>query len=105
MACELMPSRQAPLYRAQRWSPFKSPTILKVGRPRPPRSPLGLAALPQDVAEALAFLASDAARTFTGQTLAVDAGQTTMIVRPDSFSERSTQFAGPPPSVANVTPL
>jgi NAD(P)-dependent dehydrogenase (short-subunit alcohol dehydrogenase family) len=69
------------------------------------RSPLGLAALPQDVAEALAFLASDAARTITGQTLAVDAGQTTMIVRPDSFSERSSQFAGPPPSVANVTPL
>lgn len=39
-------------------------------------SPLGIAGRPEDPAEALLFLASDAARYITGELLMVDAGQT-----------------------------
>jgi NAD(P)-dependent dehydrogenase (short-subunit alcohol dehydrogenase family) len=40
-------------------------------------SPLGIAGLPVDIANALLFLASDEARYISGHTLVVDAGQTT----------------------------
>ena len=40
-------------------------------------SPLGIAGLPIDIANALLYLASDEARYVTGHTLVVDAGQTT----------------------------
>ena len=55
-------------------------------RPRPDRDaiaahiPLGKLALPEDVAEAVVFLASDRAGHITGQTLVVDGGTT--LVRP-----------------------
>jgi NAD(P)-dependent dehydrogenase (short-subunit alcohol dehydrogenase family) len=39
-------------------------------------SPLGIAALPEDMANAALYLASDEARYVTGHVLAVDAGQT-----------------------------
>ena len=42
-------------------------------------SPLGIAAYPIDIANALLYLASDEARYVTGQTLAVDAGATTSV--------------------------
>jgi NAD(P)-dependent dehydrogenase (short-subunit alcohol dehydrogenase family) len=42
-------------------------------------SPLGIAAFPIDIANALLYLASDEARYVTGQTLAVDAGTTTAV--------------------------
>jgi len=42
-------------------------------------SPLGIAAFPIDIANALLYLASDEARYVTGQTLAVDAGATTAV--------------------------
>ncbi|HLC22592.1 MAG TPA: SDR family oxidoreductase, partial [Candidatus Nanoarchaeia archaeon] len=38
--------------------------------------PLGRAGRPQDIAEAVAFLASDAASYITGQTIIVDGGLT-----------------------------
>lgn len=41
------------------------------------RSPLGIAGLPDDIANAALYLASDEARYVTGHTLVVDAGQTT----------------------------
>jgi len=40
-------------------------------------SPLGIAGLPDDIANAALYLASDEARYVTGHTLVVDAGQTT----------------------------
>jgi NAD(P)-dependent dehydrogenase (short-subunit alcohol dehydrogenase family) len=40
-------------------------------------SPLGIAGLPVDIANALLYLASDEARYISGHTLVVDAGQTT----------------------------
>ena len=40
-------------------------------------SPLGIAGFPEDIAAAIAYLASDEARYVTGHTLVVDAGQTT----------------------------
>ncbi len=40
-------------------------------------SPLGIAGLPEDIAAAILYLASDEARYVTGHTLVVDAGQTT----------------------------
>jgi len=40
-------------------------------------SPLGIAGQPDDIAQALLYLASDEARFVTGHTLVVDAGQTT----------------------------
>jgi NAD(P)-dependent dehydrogenase (short-subunit alcohol dehydrogenase family) len=43
-------------------------------------SPLGIAGLPIDIANALLYLASDEARYISGHTLVVDAGQTTGAV-------------------------
>jgi len=43
-------------------------------------SPLGIAGLPIDIANALLYLASDEARYVSGHTLVVDAGQTTGAV-------------------------
>lgn len=40
-------------------------------------SPLGIAGVPEDIAAAILYLASDEARYVTGHTLVVDAGQTT----------------------------
>lgn len=40
-------------------------------------SPLGIAGMPVDIANAILYLASDEARYVTGHTLVVDAGQTT----------------------------
>lgn len=40
-------------------------------------SPLGIAGMPSDIANAALYLASDEARNVTGHTLVVDAGQTT----------------------------
>ena len=40
-------------------------------------SPLGIAGMPRDIANAALYLASDEARNVTGHTLVVDAGQTT----------------------------
>jgi NAD(P)-dependent dehydrogenase (short-subunit alcohol dehydrogenase family) len=44
-------------------------------------SPLGIAALPEDIANAALYLASDESRIVTGHTLVVDAGTTTMSPR------------------------
>jgi NAD(P)-dependent dehydrogenase (short-subunit alcohol dehydrogenase family) len=44
-------------------------------------SPLGFAAVPDDIAYAAVYLASDEARNVTGHTLVVDAGTTTMSER------------------------
>ena len=41
-------------------------------------SALGVAGVPEDIANAALYLASDEARYVTGHTLVVDAGQTTM---------------------------
>ena len=40
-------------------------------------SPLGIAGMPIDIANAALYLASDEARVVTGQTIVVDGGQTT----------------------------
>ena len=40
-------------------------------------SPLGIAGLPEDIANGIVFLLSDKARYMTGHTLVMDAGQTT----------------------------
>jgi NAD(P)-dependent dehydrogenase (short-subunit alcohol dehydrogenase family) len=44
-------------------------------------SPLGIAAVPEDIANAALYLASDESRVVTGHTLVVDAGTTTMSAR------------------------
>jgi NAD(P)-dependent dehydrogenase (short-subunit alcohol dehydrogenase family) len=44
-------------------------------------SPLGIAGMPSDIANALLYLASDEARYVTAHTLVVDAGQTSAIGR------------------------
>ncbi len=44
-------------------------------------SPLGIAGMPSDIANALLFLASDEARYVTAHTLVVDSGQTSAIGR------------------------
>ena len=54
-------------------------------------SPLGIAGLPDDIAHALLYLASDEARYVTGHTLVVDAGQTT--------AEKPAYFHSVPPTV------
>jgi NAD(P)-dependent dehydrogenase (short-subunit alcohol dehydrogenase family) len=54
-------------------------------------SPLGIAGQPDDIANALLYLASDEARFVTGHTLVVDAGQTT--------AERPALFHSMRPSV------
>jgi NAD(P)-dependent dehydrogenase (short-subunit alcohol dehydrogenase family) len=43
------------------------------------KSPLGFAGLPEDIANAALFLASDEARNITGHCLPVDAGQTSIL--------------------------
>jgi NAD(P)-dependent dehydrogenase (short-subunit alcohol dehydrogenase family) len=55
-------------------------------------SPLGVATLPRDIAEALVFLASEGARHITGQTLAIDAGQTVIVIQPGGFNSRSPEL-------------
>lgn len=52
-------------------------------------SPLGFAALPVDIANAILFLSSDEARYVTGHTLVVDAGQTTGRAPPNFHSAES----------------
>lgn len=54
-------------------------------------SPLGIAGHPDDIAHALLYLASDAARFVTGHVLVVDAGQTT--------AGQPSHFHGMKPSV------
>lgn len=53
-------------------------------------SPLGFAALPVDIANAILFLSSDEARYVTGHTLVVDAGSTTGRA-PPSFHSAEAQ--------------
>ena len=53
-------------------------------------SPLGIAAFPIDIANALLYLASDEARYVTGQTLAVDAGATTTAGNPAFHQQEPT---------------
>ena len=54
-------------------------------------SPLGYAGMPEDIAAAAAFLASDDARYITGHTLVVDAGQTTAGMAPNRFNVGSSR--------------
>jgi NAD(P)-dependent dehydrogenase (short-subunit alcohol dehydrogenase family) len=49
-------------------------------------SPLGYAGLPEDIAAAALYLASDDSRYVTGHTLVVDAGQTTAGMTPNRFN-------------------
>jgi len=51
------------------------------------RHPLGRIAEPDDIAEAVLYLASDRARMITGQTLIVDAGLTTQFIFSDFASQ------------------
>lgn len=48
-------------------------------------SPLGYAGLPEDIAAAALYLASDDARCVTGHTLVVDSGQTTAGMTPNKI--------------------
>ena len=53
-------------------------------------SPLGIAGMPEDIANGIMFLLSDEARYTTGHTLVMDAGQTTGgLVRPAFFDADS----------------
>jgi NAD(P)-dependent dehydrogenase (short-subunit alcohol dehydrogenase family) len=57
------------------WTPRVSGYLGEEGRARNnANAPLGRVALPEDIASALLFLASDAAAYITGQTLTVDGG-------------------------------
>ena len=49
-------------------------------------SPLGFAGMPDDIAAAALYLASDDARNVTGHTLVVDAGQTTAGMTPNRIN-------------------
>ena len=49
-------------------------------------SPLGYAGVPDDIAAAALYLASDDARYVSGHTLVVDAGQTTAGLTPNRFN-------------------
>jgi len=49
-------------------------------------SPLGYATLPEDIAAAALYLASDDGRNVTGHTLVVDAGHTTAGTAPSAFN-------------------
>ena len=54
-------------------------------------SPLGYAGVPDDIAAAALFLASDDARYVSGHTLVVDAGQTTAGMVPNRFNIGSSR--------------
>ena len=54
-------------------------------------SPLGYAGVPDDIAAAALYLASDDARYVTGHTLVVDAGQTTAGMVPNRFNIGSSR--------------
>jgi NAD(P)-dependent dehydrogenase (short-subunit alcohol dehydrogenase family) len=54
-------------------------------------SPLGYAGLPDDIAAAALYLASDDGRYVSGHTLVVDAGQTTAGMVPGRFNTGSTR--------------
>ena len=57
-------------------------------------SPLGIAGLPEDIAAAALYLASDESRYVSGHTLVVDAGQTTAGMTPGRFHQGRTQLLG-----------
>lgn len=50
-------------------------------------SPLGIACMPQDVANGILFLLSEEARYITGHTLVIDAGLTTGGIAPPFYSQ------------------
>ena len=54
-------------------------------------SPLGYAGVPDDIAAAALYLASDDARYVSGHTLVVDAGQTTAGMTPNRFNIGSSR--------------
>ncbi len=54
-------------------------------------SPLGYAGLPEDIAAAALYLASDDARYVSGHTLVVDAGQTTAGMTPNKINLGSSK--------------
>ena len=54
-------------------------------------SPLGYAGVPDDIAAAAVYLASDDARYVSGHTLVVDAGQTTAGMTPNRFNIGSSR--------------
>ena len=54
-------------------------------------SPLGYAGLPEDIAAAVLYLASDDARCVTGHTLVVDSGQTTSGMTPNRVNIGSSR--------------
>lgn len=54
-------------------------------------SPLGYAGMPEDIAAAALYLASDDSRYVSGHTLVVDAGQTTAGMKPGRFNIGSTR--------------
>jgi NAD(P)-dependent dehydrogenase (short-subunit alcohol dehydrogenase family) len=54
-------------------------------------SPLGYAGVPDDIAAAALYLASDDARYVSGHTLVVDAGQTTAGMTPNRFNVGSSR--------------
>ena len=54
-------------------------------------SPLGYAGLPEDIAAAALYLASDDARCVTGHTLVVDSGQTTAGMAPNKIHTGSSK--------------
>lgn len=54
-------------------------------------SPLGYAGVPDDIAAAALYLASDDSRYVTGHTLVVDAGQTTAGMTPNRFNIGSSR--------------
>jgi NAD(P)-dependent dehydrogenase (short-subunit alcohol dehydrogenase family) len=54
-------------------------------------SPLGYAGLPEDIAAAALYLASDDARCVTGHTLVVDSGQTTAGMTPNKIHTGSSK--------------
>jgi NAD(P)-dependent dehydrogenase (short-subunit alcohol dehydrogenase family) len=52
-------------------------------------SPLGVAGMPADIANAILFALSDDSRYMTGHTLVIDAGQTTGGVAPPFYSQEA----------------